>query len=485
MSGPRQVGTTADTVRGHGFISPVGTNYSGIPMFLDMRDKSVVNFDPWWLKNNDYIGATIALITGVLNAGKSALIKMMVLRLALYVIGYEVFRVTINDRKPEGTEGEYGALSRLFGCVPYIMRERRVNPFERRLFLRNKNDSEVYALALVSLAETLCEYDDHPLTSKSRLSLRVAMFGMLTMYSESNWSPELLRRIAGSLTREMFEGYLKTLDQQLITETTTRLELVKKDPSLVADMEKEIRDLTDSSWNYTYEEITEGGKDIANRLGHLLGSESGEMFGADHSIYEMLTQRLVDKDWRGLSDKSETLMHIIENKIKMTAGELNRTDLLPHAEVSDELHRSMDNLLYARTQAYFTEIARSMPTFFIFSTHSYNSIRKGGVGSELYGLANKILQNTPLMFYGSPPRDQLLLAEYQAREELTNREARRLAHLEPQVFGVKYGEQQPFMFVHPLATAFERRYLLGTNSASEGVENRPSPGNNQQMELFA
>ena len=485
MSGPRQVGTTADTVRGHGFISPVGVKYQGIPLFVDMRDKSIVNFDPWWLKNNGYIGATIALITGVLNAGKSALIKMMVFRLALYIMGYEIFRVTINDRKPEGSEGEYGALSRIFGCVPYTMRERRVNPFERRLFLRHKDDSEVYALALVSLAETLCEYDDHPLTSKSRLALRVAMYGMLTMYSETNWSPELLRRIAGSLTPEMFSGYLANMDQQLITETTARLEFVKHDPNLVAELEQEIHDVTTSPWNYTYEEIVESGKDIANRLGHLLGSESGEMFGGQHSIYEMLTQPLVDKDWRGLSDKSETLMHIIENKIKMTAGELNRTDLLPHVEISDELHRSMDNLLYARTQAYFTEIARSMATFFIFSTHSFNSIRKGGVGSELYGLGNKIIQNTPLVFYGTPPRDPALLNEYRAREELTQREGRKLARTEPQVFGVKYGERQPFMYLHALATQFERKYLIDTNSASEGVENRPSADDPQQMARFA
>lgn len=474
MTGPRQIGTTADTVRGHGFIDPVGTDYKGVPLFLNVRSKAVVNFDPWWLKNNDYIGATIMLVTGLLKAGKSALIKMMAFRLALLVMGYDTFRLVINDRKPEGSESEYDALSRAFGCIPYVMRHRRVNPFERRLFLHSENDNEVYALGLISLAETLCEYDDGPISGRSRMALRVAMYAMLTKYDEAAWSPELLRRIAGSLTEELRKGYLNELDKQLISETAQRLELVKHDPALTTQVMGQVSELTETSWNYTQAEIEEGGKDIANRLGHLLGSESGAMFGSQHSIYEMLTQPLVDKDWRGLSDKSETLMHIIENKIKMNAAELHRTDMLPHMEISDELHKSMDNLLYARTMAYFTEIARSMSTLFVFSTHSFDSIRKGGAGSEPYGLGNKIIQNTPLVFYGKPPQNPTLLAEYAARERLSRKEASLLARLPRQVFGMRYGESEPFMFVHPVATEFDRKYLIGTDSASEGVENRPS-----------
>ncbi|MBW4078796.1 MAG: hypothetical protein HIU84_09905, partial [Acidobacteria bacterium] len=116
MPGPKFVDTTVDTAMAQPWASSIGTRYRGVPLGIDMKDGRMINFDPWWLKANGFLKSTTAIAYGPLDHGKSAMLKIIAWRLAMFVMGFSLFKLVINDRKPEGSDGEYGALSRAFGC---------------------------------------------------------------------------------------------------------------------------------------------------------------------------------------------------------------------------------------------------------------------------------------------------------------------------------------------------------------------------------
>lgn len=483
MTGSKYIDTTVDTAMAHGWTNSLRTRYAGLPFFMEMQGGECIPFDPWWLKKNGFIKSTTMLIYGPLDHGKSAFIKMLAFRLAMLVWGFSLFRLVINDRKPEGTEGEYGALSRLFDCTPYSMRDMQINPFERSLFLAKPDSREPYELGLLDLAQVLCEYEFGPQTPIERYALRVALYDMLHADDEAAWSPERLQRISGSLLPEMKDGYHKHLDARLVAQTAEQLERVT-DVEVKQRIIARTTELVSVEPNIPFEVLRDAGVANAARLGSLLHGPLGSMFGVKHSLYGMLTQRLVDKDWRGMLPNAETLMHILETRIKTIATDMHRVDLLPHMDISDELHKSMDNLMFAEMKSYEREVARSMPTLQVDGTHAPNSILKGGKDSPLYNIGEKIIDNTALTFYGRMPNKKSLLDEIQDRETLTNAQRKELPHFQQYVFGAKFGKNEPWMQLHPLATDLDQLFI-GSNQAVEDIMNRPSTLSPDDMRRFA
>lgn len=380
-------------------------------------------------------------------------------------------RVAINDYKPEKKTSEYGELSRVLRSEVHVMADMRQNPFDLRLFLRDVTDRSegVYESGLIGMAKMLSEYEDgdHPLSSLEYYTLRVAMLEMVHGYHEEGWSPDELLRIWSSLTPEMLEYYHAHLDGKLEKESRNRIERVKDD-AVRGRLIKDLQQLLDRPYLIEFDDIKQAAKTGSARLGNLLEGALGSMFGQKHSLYDLRTQPVYTMDWRGMGERAESLMRMIDMSITSAAGELNRDDLLPHISVDDERHKGMSNIMYARVLSFMSEIARGIHTFNIGATHAYDSIRKGDVTSETYKLGDRLIDNTGLSIYGKVT--PTMVSEMQKRERLTPITANRFPQMPQYTFGAKLqGEEEPMVIFRTIATPKTIVELLPTNSASEGM----------------
>ncbi len=482
MRGPSFVGPTSLVALGHPFASSEAQQYPGVPLGINIRNGRLVMLDPWLLQVTGVISATTVLILAQLKHGKSALVKMLAARSYMLSMGYSIMRIAINDYKPEDSSSEYGALAKFFESKPFTMRDMRVNPFERRLFLNSNDSHDAYELGLLGIAQLLCEYDATEMNEIERYAMRIAMYGMISQGNDLTWSPEKLQRIAGSLQPATMEGYHDVLDAKLVAQVEENLRRVG-DPEIQQHIRAEIKELVSIKRNVPFGVIRDAGIRVEARLGNLLEGPLGGMFGAKNSLYDTLTQRAVNKDWRGMNPKAETLMRMLDTQIKIMAGELNRKDLLPHIEIDDEQHRAMSNLQYARQRAYFTEIARGMHTLHMGVTHSFDSIRQGGVDSEQFRLGEKIIRNTGLFMYGR--LDEASAREVQAREHISDVDRMMLTALPKRTFGFKLGDNEFMQFVRVVATPLERATLIDSNSATRGIVQRPTLDSPNDMLAFA
>lgn len=454
---------------------------------IDVRSRKLVYFDPWLLRSLGIANSTYSLALGEKGQGKSALEKMLAMRLMTLTAGYHNPRIMINDYKPEGKESEYGALSKICRSKVFAMRNMRINPFEPRLFYDPEGHDRVSEFGILQMAKIICEFenDEKELTPLEHYALRIAVADMLGQYDASVWSPDLLERIAGSITLAMRDYYQSRLDDRLRTNTKQRLERVEG-MVLKESVARSIAELTMTSWNYTIDEIVAGGKVISSLLGKALHGSYGQMFGARHSLYDTLTQRAVTKDWRGMDPRGESLMRIIDTTIRTSAMELNRTDLLPDVELDDEKHVSMGNIVYARTHATYSAMARGVKTFSFGGTHTFDSIRRGAVGSELYNLGEIVINNLAYVFYGKlPPGRPTMMDEIQRREMLSNSDRQMLEQLPPYTFGLKVGETEPMRFIRIIATQLDIDELIPSDSAAETMLDRPQVFSPQDMALYA
>jgi hypothetical protein len=279
------------------------------------------------------------------------------------------------------------------------------------------------------------------------------------------------------------DSYFNNLDSKLQSQLSQRLNHMS-DKTQRHFVESQIHQLVSAKDNHKYEDIQAAADSVSTMLGDVLTGSYANMFGDKHSMYGMLTQRAVTKDWRGVEPEAEKLMRILDTRIKIAAIENNRIDLLPHIEIDDEKHKSMDNLVYAKSHSFFSEIARGTHTCNLSATHRFDSVRRGGVGSELYGLGETIINNLGFVLIGRQNDDPKILNELQNRYNLSNANTRQLTDLPNYTFGLKIGETERLRFVRVFATPNELE-VMKTNASTDRMIGRPDVFNAEQIELFA
>jgi len=465
---------------GHPFVSPAYTNVGGVPIGIDVYTRELVFFDPWLLKNAGVINTTFGILLGIIGQGKSATLKIIALRLMMLAAGYGMMRTGINDYKPEGKGSEYQAFSEVCQSEVFRLNNMSINPFEPRLFEVVGNSHEVYELGIIEMAETLCEFGKGaPLEGHEDTALRAAVAAMLEG-DRQFWTPHILYKLLRSLTRLQALTYLRVLDDKIEKQAEKKLALAPNSAAAKETLGK----IVHARDNLNVDVVLQAADRVATYLGNILNGSYGSMFGNTHSLYDMLAQRAVTKDWRGMRPEAETLMRTIDTRLKISIVENNRFDLLTHLDLDDEKHKSMDNLIYARSNAYFGEIARGTPYANLSATHRLASIRKGGVGSEQYDLGNTIINNLGWVFIGNQGNDKTVLSELQERYDLTDSDTQLLATLPPHTFGVKLGQREKFRIIEVFATPMELE-VLGTNAATDMMVNRPDIMDDDQLRLFA
>ena len=474
-------GPTDLLAMGHPFCSVAYNETDGIPFGIDVRSGAIVYFDPWLLKNAGLINSAFGMLLGPKGHGKSATMKILALRLMLIAAGNQTMRAAINDYKPEGSESEYGEVSRVTGSKVFKIANMNVNPFEADLYMTATNST--YELGILGTSEAICEFaKGSDLRGHENTAHRIAIHTML-QFDQNLWSPTLLFKILRSISDTQIQSYFRNLDDKLQRQMTTRLKSIV-DISQQRTVEGQIEQLVHAKDNHKYEDIKAAADSVSTMLGDVLTGSYASMFGNEHSLYSMLTQRAVTKDWRGVEPEAETLMRILDTRIKIAAIENNRIDLLPHIEIDDEKHKSMDNLVYAKSHSFFSEIARGTHTCNLSATHRFDSVRRGGVGSELYRLGETIINNLGFVMIGRQNDDPKILDELQTRYNLSNANTRILTELPNYTFGLKIGESEKMRFVRVFATPNELA-VMKTNASTDRMIARPDVFSSEQIEKFA
>lgn len=481
MSGP----TTLMALQ-HPFVGPTGPTVDekpvmGVPWLIDIFSREVIMFDPWALKDAGIINSAYGIFLGPKGHGKSTAMKTLAHRLMLLPAGYDMMKIAINDYKPEGKGSEYELFAKKHRSKPFRIAEAEVNPLESRLF--SPPGSGVYEAGVVRMAEMLCRYGNNgTLTSVQAEAMRVSVYMMLTM-RELAWSPRTLQQCTFRITRTDIDNYKRTLKGKLYHQVENRL--VRIDNSYIRKaVFRDLRSLTNRSDNTSYEEIISAGVQVGAMLGNLLDGSFGRMFGSKYSLYEMMTQRATTYDWRGVSREAETLMRIILTEVKVAAIETNRLDLVPHIELDDERHKSMGNLFYAQSTSYFSEIARGVHTCNLSATHRLSSIRKGGVGSELYMLGDTIINNNGFIAIGRHKPNDETLKELQDMHDISSPDLIKITTMPRRTFAIKLGDEQRIRFGQTFVLPSELDFQM-TDSATDRMLDRPNLLNPETLERFA
>jgi hypothetical protein len=482
-------GSTNLMAMGHPFAGPTtpfdkktGLPVGGVPIMIDIRTREVIMIDPWLLKLAHIIHSAFGIVLGPKGHGKSSLLKIIANRLCLLTAGYDMMRVSINDYKPEESSSEYALFTKHMRSKVFEIASMKVNPFEARLF--TSPDEDVYELAILRIAEILFEFVNKTTpTGANAEAMRAGVAKMLRRNSIF-WSPELLFDCLRTLSDDDITFYHDQLRNKLRTQMQSRLEhaLVTSE-GVKEDLRGQLSSINDSGNNVLFDEIKQAGVYMSQQLGNILHGSFGNMLGVEHSLYDVLTQRAATKDWRGVPPDAETLMRIIDTEIKVAAIEKNRTDLLPHIELDDEKHKSMNNLVYAKSHSHFSEIARGTHTCNLSATHRLRSIRRGGIGSELYELGNTIIDNLGFAFIGKHEINDPGLAEIVERYDLSETDRGLIPMLPDYTFGVKLGNQ-PIRYGRVFALPSEMSFL-GTDSATDRMVDRPGIIYPEQLMRFA
>jgi hypothetical protein len=471
---------------GHPFCSPAYNNGPGVIIGIDAYSRQLVYADPWWLQGAGIIHSTFGLVIGPKKHGKSATMKILSMRLMLMAAGYEQMRVAINDYKPEGKASEYEEFSAYMASKVFKIGEMSVNPFEIRLHQLAEGSAardNVYELGILGTAEIMCEFaKGAKLSGHEHTALRIALYAML-QYDSALWSPPLLLKMLRSITEQQITAYFNNLDSKLQAQLEARIARVS-DPSLRDTVTGDMRALVSAKDNYSVGIIQTIADTVSTYLGTILTGTYGNMFGDTHSLYDMTTQRAVTKDWRGVGEDAEALMRTLDTQLKISAIENNRIDLLPHIELDDEKHRSMDILVYAKTNSFLSEISRGVHTLNLSATHQLDSIRRGGMGSELYNLGNTIINNMGFVLIGQQADDPKVLGELQARYNLSTAQTRQLTTLPRFTFLMKLGETESPRVIRFFATPEEMK-VLQTSAATDRMLTRPDVMNKEDLQQFA
>ena len=492
--------TTSLTSMAHPFIGSASTPFSrGVAWGINTRTQEVEYFNPWAMKQAGVLDSMFGLFLGFIKHGKSMAMKVLAIRLMMLAAGFQTMRTVINDYKPESKEGddsngsEYGEFSRITGSVVHRIAEMQINPLEERMFA--SRGEKAYELGIISMAKAIVEYGKgSKLLGHEDTSLRVAIYTMLR-HNPALWGLGLLAKLLRSISTDQITSYYKDLDgklkSQLEQRVTTLHELGSKGDtnhieraSLHQGVLDEITLLVNAKDNTDLREIQSAGDRVASYLESILHGSFGRMLGDKHSMYEMATQRVTTKDWRGVGSADETLMRIIDTSFMTSAIENHQLDLLPHLKIDDEQHKPMENLTYATGQAFFGEIARGLHMCSLSASHRLDSLRKGGVGSDLYGKSNTVINNMGFVVVGRQINDAVQLKELQDRYGFTNTERDNLPRLPKRVFAVKYAEAEPIRYIQVVATPME--LAMGkTEGAVERIMDRPDVNNADDLVRFA
>lgn len=454
----------------HPFYGAKSVLGAGVPIGIDMMTRQLVYFDPWYLKSIGAIHSAQGLFIADKGIGKSATMKILTVRLGMLSAGYQAMRMSVNDHKNEGEQMEYTPLIETIGAKVFTMANMRVNPLDHHLCPKLSN--------LIDMASMLCGFSSGQLDVIAKTALRVAVYRMYRMPKEL-WSLSLLHAIVRSMTLDDVDAYFRESSRILSEEQHERLKQLRLDA-----LSNQYAEVESREFSIDQQDVIHAAARVYHMLDDLVSGEDANLFGTSNGLYEMYTQRANGKNWSGLTARGETIMRTLDAKIKSYAIENRDYRLIAHLELDDERHRSIGNLANARASAYFSKVARAVPTCNISATHRLSDLRKGGFGSEAYNLGDSIINDMGFVMIGRQRNSKAIIDELHEKYRLTAVQRDYLPALPPYCFMFKLGEEFEPTFVRIFATPKELS-IIQTDSANESMLSRPDVMSPDDLQQYA
>ena len=465
--GATYIGPTVQQMVSHPSPSAFGDPYPGPIIGVNVANNKPFRFDPWWLMDNGIINAMTFLVIAALREGKSALIKLIIKSLMRLAPGGRMPHVVINDYRPEGDGTEYTKLATWLMCTVTRMKDMRFNILDPRLYMNAAGEFSEFSL--IEMIRRISEFEQKPLTEIEVLALRIVIREQL-LIDPRLWGFEYIGLTSGGITEKMYTDFRERSQNKLQAELYKRLQKVD-DPAMRVKLEAQHARVLSLPDNIVLDDVKNAGVSLRNRIEAIHDGVAGEVFGNEHSYYDLMTQPLSVRDWRGMNPAAERLMKLIGGRLDITAIDNNRRDLVPDVMVDDELHRAMTNSQFVEDRLFRQQITRSLGSFEIGGTHSEDSVIAGEPGSRLYRASKTILNNSGGIIYGRLPNDPQVRKEAKSRSGLTDYEVDLLTQNPKYTFGIKFNESLPLIRFRtaPYGSDFNLIYTdSATHSKAQG-----------------
>lgn len=474
------IGPTAQQMVSHPSPSATGDPFPGPIIGFNIDNNKPFRLDPFWLMENQIINAMTMLIIAAIRDGKSALIKMLTLRLMRLAPGGRALQGVINDYRPEGNTTEYGKLAAYLECDQVRMRDMRFDILDPRLYMNDRGQFSVFAF--VEMIRRIAEFEQDPLSDTEMLALRVTMHDVMKTDSLL-WDFDHIARISGGIEESMYNGFRG--DGEKITQAELDKRLAKvTDLRVKEQVDTEHRRVMSLPDNTSLAELKVAGVSLRNRIDGINHLVAGGVFGKDHSFYDLQTQQLSVRDWRGLPPATERLLKLVFGRFDIASIDNNRRDLIPDLVIDDERHRAMRNHQYVKDLLYRQQITRSLGSVEVGATHTHDSVRTGEPGSDLYRDSETILNNTGVHLYGRIPDEPGFKRDVKRFTNMKDEEVDRLTTIPQYCFGVKFNQSRPLEVFRtaPFGDDFD---LIFTDSATRDKAEGMDMEDQEAMETFA
>lgn len=448
------------------FYSPEAPDIPGVPIGINMQTRAVVTFEPWLLKDAHIISSGRGTVLGEKDHGKSTLLKILAIRLAMVAAGRDKLRILINDHKPEGGRAEYQKLTEFFESVVYRLIDHKVNLFDQSMGITPSDSLEI----ALNVAEFVGRKE---LTGFEPFAMQLAVFKLLRLHPR-NATPQMLETLLGRLDERDLDDFFETSNNELVAAVRQRQAeedlLGQLNSYQSRNITQEVDLLLERPHNLPMHEIQRAGAYCATLLGQTRGGSYGNMFGDGEPLGDVLSQDVVTLDWTGVPDRAKSLLRTVLRIVRASSVARNDLRFIPHLSLQDEVSQSMEDKIYARWAAYDSKIARGLSEVELSGTHRLDDFRKGGVGSELYGYGESIVNDMSFTFLGRQPNDPGVLDELQQRFDLSNTHRRFLTRIDRTCFGISLGRRK-VVWLKVFVTEMERE-LIKTDAATERILDR-------------
>lgn len=389
----------------HPYLAPPRMQREGAFFGYELGTRRVVMMDFQLLKKMRIIESVVILVLGVKDHGKSALVKSLTLRLMALQVGLNSSgiplpaRSRLHDRKPNNGRGEYAPLADyLLSDTVELALQGSLNIVDPMLGL-SKYDILSITVDIVEMVQ------NKPLNEYQVLALQVAVHHMLTEFKLSA-SPRRLEQILRTLNKQDLERYYTHIDD------AERQELIGSSQRMNAAEENALAERMKRPTTIVEDEFLRDASIVGSTLNRLLGADYGGMFGSTRSMYDILSPEMVNYDWTGVSGKAAPILEYLMTRYDTMALVGNRTDLLPHFDVKDEVASAIKNLPHARARDEKVRKARAYSTTDINITQYPTDLTQvGEANSELRGLGQSIYRGMGAYFIGKQRSDDETLHE--------------------------------------------------------------------------
>lgn len=470
--------TPADLQRGFG----------GVPLGPELRTRRLTVFDPWRMQQNGDINATVIRAFGVMNAGKTTLLRTLFRRtmaLQAGVLGGEPVqsRGRIHSRKPEGNEedtdaeteeSEYTVLGKHLHSETFSPHKHgSINIFDPRMGMSYAD--------IVETAVNFAELNaDRRLRGFEPLALQISAAIMYNRYPGLH-TRELLVNITRGLDMSDVDAYFAADSDEILGSYKDALaadtQVTKAGAAHMGsaiDLFSQLKATLTKPHNINTEDFLRDAGMVSSFLGQVVTGSSIDLFRGFGSIYDIMSRDMVTIDWDNITGKARSALEAM-----MYKWESLRPELRPHVNLQDELGVGLDSLILARALYNRGKKARAYKTCDITGTQfRFDITRKGEPGSELRTLSEGIMLSTGLYLFCAQPEYNDVLDDLSTLK-ISDDDLDYMTTMPPGHFGMK-APREPIMFFKLQLTPSDWLYNRG-NAASANMTDRQNAWENPRF----